>query len=118
MIENARKKIMDEMSKEKSPYIQVIGNYLLRYLEQNPGVAAAILNQEKSIKQSMEEMKRVAEKNKVGNCAVLTDEEGFAVVLKYFGIQEEPGRQSASARSLSSKRETEINFDVKLEDLL
>lgn len=118
MIEQARKKLTDEMSKDSSPYVQVIGNFLIQYIEQNPGAAEAILTNGKSIKQSMEEMKNVAEKKKVGNCAVLTDQEGFKVALNYYGIKDKPGQQPASVGSLPSRAETEINFDVKLEDLL
>lgn len=83
-------KIKAEMDKEKNPYVQVVGNFLLQHLESNPSDADRILNKDKSIIKSLDEMKKVAEKQKVGNVAVLSDQEGFAVVLKYFEIDSEP----------------------------
>lgn len=87
-------------------YIQVVGEFLLKHLE-NPGSAERILAQEKTIGKSLDEMRKEAEKKKVGNCAVLTDAEGFAVVLRYFGIE--------PAAAPEPKQD---DFDVKLEDLL
>jgi hypothetical protein len=84
---SSMEKLQSEMDKNKSnPYIQVVGNFLLQHLTQNPQDVEKILNSDKTIAKSLDEMRKVAEKKKVGNCAVLTDQEGFEVVLKYFGI--------------------------------
>jgi hypothetical protein len=86
-------KINNEMESSTNPYIKFVGDYLLGHLEQHPEDAAKILNKDKTIGKSLEEMRKVAEKRKVGNCAVLSDAEGFAVVLKYF--QEEAPAKAA-----------------------
>lgn len=59
----------------------------MRHLEANPSAAEKIIVKEKSIKGSIAEMRKEAEKQKVGNVAVLSDAEGFAAVLKYYGIE-------------------------------
>jgi phosphopantothenoylcysteine synthetase/decarboxylase len=82
-------KLNNEMTSNKNnPYVQVVGNFLLQNLKKNPNAAEKILNKDKSILKSLDAMRKEAEKVKVGNCAVLTDEQGFAVVLDYFEIKE------------------------------
>jgi len=111
-------KLQTEMTANATnPIIQVIGGFLLQHLNNNPMDAEKILVTDKTIAKSYDEMRKVAEKKKVGNCAVLTDQEGFAVVLKYFGITGAPAVPLAPAtpdiKPLSSN-----DFDIKLEDLL
>ncbi len=121
MSKNAISKIQTEMDQNtNNPYIQVVGGFLLQHLDANPGSAERILAEGKSIKASLDEMRKVAEKKKVGSCAVLTDAEGFAVVLKYFGI--EPGQATVAPaikhEPLPTPEKPVDGFDVKLEDLL
>lgn len=107
MLQNAISKLKTEMEQSNNnPYIQVVGEFLLKHLVSNPGSAELINNPDKTIGGSLDAMKKEAEKKKVGSCAVLTDDEGFAVVLKYFGI--EPATESKPKPA----------FDVSLDDLL
>ena len=88
MVQEAIKKINDEMDKEKTnPFVRVIGNILLEYLDVDPGAAEKIINKDKAIGKSLDEMRKLAETKKVGNCAMLTDQEGFEIVLKYYDIE-------------------------------
>ncbi|WP_294186390.1 Cas9 inhibitor AcrIIA9 family protein [uncultured Clostridium sp.] len=87
MINEARTKINDEMEKENNPYVKLIGEYLLEVIKNNETAAEKILDKDKSIMKSFDEMRKVAEKVKVGNMAMISDEEGFSIVLKYFGIE-------------------------------
>ncbi len=87
MIEKAAEKIKAEMEKDKAPYIQVIGNYLLKQIEINKTAATAIVKEGKTIKGSVEEMRKEAQKKAVGGCGILTDAEGFEIVRKYFGFE-------------------------------
>lgn len=108
MIHEAKQKLKTEMDQNlNNPYIQTVGGYLLQHLEQNPAAAEKIMQTDKTIAKSLDEMKKEAEKKKVGNCAVLTDQEGFAIVLKYFGVD---GKTTSPAKSTA--------FDISLEDLL
>lgn len=113
----AIEKIRAEM-KTTNPYTLVVGNFLLQHLESNPEAAEKILVQDKTIAKSLEAMRKVAEKKKVGNVAVLTDAEGFAEVLKYFGIDGQPVKVEASgAPSAKPERPTD-EFNVSLDDFL
>ena len=89
MLEKATEKLTNEMtSNPTQPYVQVVGQYLLNHLEAQPEHADNILAEDKTILKSLDVMRRFAERKKVGNVAVLTDDEGFAVVLQYFGCWE------------------------------
>lgn len=116
MVERAILKIQSEMDQNKNnPYVQVVGGFILQHLEVNPDNAEKILNEEKTIIKSLDEMKKAAEKKKVGNCAVLTDQEGFEVVSKYFGIDTKVDQNVIQP----TKNVTNATgFDIKLEDLL
>lgn len=128
MLAKALEKIRLEMAQNATnTYIQVVGGFLLQHLEQSPQDAEKILVTDKTIGKSLEEMRKEASKKKVGNCAVLTDQEGFAVVLKYFGI-ESTAHIAARAVPISVSSDKVIqssvvskpanDFDIKLEDFL
>ncbi|WP_411680449.1 hypothetical protein [Clostridium thailandense] len=126
MITEGIKKLNDEIYKNKSnPHIEVIGKYLIEYLNRNPDAAKEIMNKDKTIGKSLQEMKKVAEKKRVGNCAILTDQEGFEIVLKYFEIKNSKGKSDITpeakpiyvpAENVEVKKD--IDFDVNLEDFL
>jgi len=109
------------MDQNKSnPYIQAVGYFLLQHVGTHPGDAGKILNTDKTIAKSLDEMKKVASAKKVGNCAVLTDQEGFAVVLKYFGIEtvaSVPAQARPTAPAPISKPQS-TDFNISLDDLL
>jgi hypothetical protein len=93
------------------------------HLERNPQDAEKILAADKTILKSLDEMKKAAEKKKVGNMAVLTDAEGFSVVFKYFGIEGKPTifnyfDTPVATPELEPSKASSRSFDVKLEDLL
>lgn len=121
-IANVVAKLNSEMDQHKNDsYVQVVGSYLVAHLDKYPQDAAKIAADEKTIVKSLDEMKKAASKKKVGNCAVLAPQEGFAIVMKYFGITESDGlvvpaphRPAAPARVKAS----DIDFNVSLADLL
>lgn len=113
MIENAVKKLTDEMEKNQNhAYIQYVGKYLTEYITQHPEAAEKIMNQDKTIAGSLAEVKKEARKKKTGNVAVLSDQEGFDAVLNYFEVT--ATSPAAPAPATPTKR----RFDVSLEDLL
>ena len=118
MLEQAINKIHEEMEKNKdNKYIQVIGAYLASYLRENPNAAANIMTEGKTIEGSLGAMRKVAEKKKKGNFAVLTPSEGYKAVLEYYGLlkgDEEPAAVQASVQQTPVK----TGFNVSLTDLL
>ncbi|MBC2721819.1 hypothetical protein [Desulfosporosinus sp.] len=130
----AIEKIRSEMTQNTAnSYIQVVGGFLLQHLELHPQGAEKILAIDKTIAKSLEEMRKEASKKKVGNCAVLTDQEGFTVVLKYYGIEAAAPGPASNIPPQSIPKEAAVNptapsaptatkpvddFDIKLEDLL
>lgn len=116
-------KIKAEMKKDKNPYVQVIGQFLLQHVESDPRSAEKIMAKDKTIIKSLAAMQIEAQKKKVGNCAVLTDQEGFAIVLKYFGIDgpvetSKPVKQEHKEQRAEPAPTKSNDFDIKLEDLL
>lgn len=89
MHDKAMEKLRNEMTANANhPYVQVVGQFLLEHLETKPEHADRILSENKTLLKSLETMRRFAERKRVGNMAMLTDEEGFGVVLQYFGCWE------------------------------
>lgn len=122
MIERAIKKINDEIKKENNPYVKVIGQYLLSIVKNNEDAAEKVIAEEKSIMKSLEEMRKEAEKVKVDNMAILSDEEGFAIVLKYFGIEKEENINIDAVKVIDFKAKKEEKkedvLDISLDDYL
>jgi hypothetical protein len=126
MIKDAINKINSEISQNKNnPYFQVVGEFLLQHLNACPESAEKILTEGKTIGKSLDEMRKAAEKKKVGNCAVLTDQEGFAIVFKYYDINENAPisfpivkEAPAPVATKTSEKKASIDFDVSLDDFL
>jgi hypothetical protein len=111
-------KLKSEMSSNNNPYVQAVGQFLLQHLDQNPQNAEKISCQDKTIIKSLDEMRKVAEKKKIANCAVLTDTEGFSVVLKYFGIDGQVVVPGAPIPVVDTSKTSTSDFEVKLDDFL
>jgi hypothetical protein len=112
---DAIEKIRDEMASnaKQGGYIQVVGDMLLQNLDAHPEAAEKILADGKTIKGSLAAMRTEAQKHQTDGCGVLTDEEGFAVVLRYYGIDSKPAPRPAAAPAAKA-----VGFDVDLDDLL
>lgn len=116
MYQEAVSKLKTEIEQSKNnPYVQVVGNFLLDHLERNHQYAENIMTTDKTITKSLDEMQKVAAKKKVGNYAVLTDQEGFGIVLKYFGID---SATTISVPTADQKSKSKVDFDISLDDLL
>ncbi|MDP4146973.1 MAG: hypothetical protein Q8936_21285 [Bacillota bacterium] len=126
MIEEAKKKIKDEMEKNKDDFTKDIGKYLLQQIEINTKAAEKIVTGDKTIQGAIEEMTKIAEKRVVrkGNRAVvrMTPEEGFEIVAKYYefkGIQTEIKVEEVTAPVIQEIKEIpKAKFEVNIEDLL
>lgn len=125
MITKAINKLKAEMDKEnKDVYVKVIGDFMLQYLDKYPEASEKILAEGKTIVNSIDEMAKMARKKAIKGRAMLTDQEGFEIVLKYFGIEASstPGGVSVvkeiKVPAPKEKANSDVDFDVKLEDLL
>lgn len=123
MLENAIKKIKDEIEKENNPYVKVIGEYLLGVLKDNESAAEKVLEKDKTIMKSLKEMEKAAQKVKVGNMGILTDEEGYAIVLKYFDITKEKNESINNENVIDFKskkieKQEEDILSISLDDYL
>jgi hypothetical protein len=109
MLQQALQKLQQEIGNNgKTPYIQYVGGELMKYVRSNPDRAELFLAEGKSIAGSLEVLRKAAEKQKVGNCAVVAPDEGIAIVLEYFGVQRQPVEPEPVA----------VGFDVSVDDLL
>lgn len=85
-VQEAIEMISMEMFDTPNPYVQVVGKFLSDYINKNPECGEVFIDSKKTLAQSLIVMKKEAEKVKVDNVAVLTDEQGFEIVLKFFGF--------------------------------
>jgi hypothetical protein len=126
MFNQAILKIETEMNQSKNnSYIQAVGSFLLQYLKVNPEAAEKILAADKSIVKSLDAMRQAASQKKVNNCAVLADQEGFTIVLKYFGINSTATATATATVAIEQSKENpvierkaSVDFDISLKDLL
>ncbi len=117
MNEKAIEKITKEMNNSPSnAYVQYIGGALIKHLRQSLNDIGKIMNEEKTIAKSLQAMRKEAEKHRIGNCAMLTPEQGLEIVYKYFGIGTKVSPQST--QPTAPKENSGVKFDLKLEDLL
>jgi len=118
MLTKAIEKLQSEMTANKAnSYIQVVGEFLIGHLNANPKSADKILVADKTIGRSLDQMRKAADKKKVGNSAMFTPQEGFEIVMKYFGIDGvTPAVIPLAPATVDTKPAND--FDIKLEDLL
>ncbi|MDR3561237.1 MAG: hypothetical protein P4N59_07355 [Negativicutes bacterium] len=120
MLTRAIEKIKAEMAQNKTQFTQVVGDFLLTHLMAHPADVDKIMAEGKTIAKSLEAMRTEASKKKTGNYAVLAPSEGFAIVLKYFGIDAavtaRPPVPPPAAPPVPKK--SAVDFDVSLDDLL
>ncbi|MEG0133517.1 MAG: Cas9 inhibitor AcrIIA9 family protein [Clostridium sp.] len=104
-IQGASIKINNEMQKEKNPYVEVIGSFLLKEIIKNKDAAEMVANSDKTIMGSLEAMRKVAAEKKTENYAILTDDEGFNIVCDYYGFE----------NGIIESRTYEVTKEVKTE---
>ncbi|WP_238649736.1 hypothetical protein [Paenibacillus piscarius] len=84
-MEQAVAKLKTEMEANKeNGMVQQVGNYLLQVIAVNPAAVEKVLAADKTIVKSCSAMESAANKARRN---YFTDEEGYAEVRKYFGIQ-------------------------------
>ncbi|WGV57810.1 hypothetical protein QIH01_20275 [Brevibacillus brevis] len=121
MLSDAISKLDTEINGSKdNPYIKVIGDFLIRHLETNPDDAEKIMAADKTIAKSLDAMKAEAKKKQRNGMAMLTDAEGFAIVLKYFGIKGAPAtvQVKPTPAPVVTEAAPRNKFNVKLDDFL
>lgn len=117
MINQAIEKIKAEMEENKNPYTEIIGNYVIQQIQVNPQVAEAIINEEKTLAESLEQMRKEALKVKQGDIAILTDEQAFKIIRDYFGFENVQQNIYSSAEPKEAKA-TDDDFNVSLNDFI
>ncbi|MEC0370863.1 Cas9 inhibitor AcrIIA9 family protein [Paenibacillus chibensis] len=117
-MQEAINKLQSEMDgKESNDYIKLIGNFLIQHIQANPAAAEKVLAADKTIAKSLAEMAQEARKKvSVGGMTMLTDQEGYSVVLKYFGIED--ALIMIQTNPTAPNENSENKFDVSLDDLL
>lgn len=109
MLKEALEKLQVEITAHpKNKYAAVVGGFMMDRIRDHPEDAEKVMVEGKTIAGSLDAMKAEAKKNQANGVGVLTDEEGFAIVLGYYGIIRPQPEAIPAPRS----------FDVTLDDLL
>lgn len=93
-----------EMFDVQNPYVMVVGKFLTDHLTKNPQDVEKYMkavDEKKTLSGSLLVMQEEARKTAVNNVAVLTDEQGFEIVLKYYGFI--PGGEELAKPATPSK---------------
>lgn len=112
MLQQALQKIRDEIgnANKRDKYVAVIGSFLTKHLKDHPEHAELIVKDGKTIAGSLKAMQEEAKKQAYNGQAMFTDEEGFAIVLKYYGVKvDKPAEEIATPP---------LEFKLTLDDLL
>jgi hypothetical protein len=118
MREKAIEKLRTEMEQNKeNAYIQLIGQFLIQKIDMIPELSEKIMDPSKTIANSLKFMEAEAKK-KAGSSrmAMFTPDEGFAIGLKYYGIQASESASPGPASITIPQNKPELKFS--LEDLL
>lgn len=87
MLQQALQKLQKEIGeKTKDAYVSHVGSFLIKHVKEHPEHAAFIIADDKTISGSLAAMREVARKRQSNGVGVLSDEEGFNIVLKYFNV--------------------------------
>lgn len=116
-IKDAEKKIHDEMNNADG-CVKVVGKYLLDLVSQSEENAEAVLNKKCSIKKSLDVMKTEVKKKAKNGMAVLTDEEGFKIIRKYYGIGKPDEENPKIIKLDTGKIIPDVVLDIDLDSLL
>ncbi|MEG0259576.1 MAG: Cas9 inhibitor AcrIIA9 family protein [Lysinibacillus sp.] len=101
-MQQAIEKINAEMAQSNNPYVQVIGQFLLTQITTKEA-AEKVLEATKTVENSLNAMQKEAKKKAVNGMAMLTDEEGYAIVLAYFGLEQDTQPQKAPKANVKVK---------------
>ncbi|KUP24898.1 hypothetical protein [Paenibacillus sp. DMB5] len=85
-MQQAIDKLQKEMEASKHPYVKVVGEHVLKVLQVNPAAAEKVLTDGKTIAGALSAMKSEAMKTKFEGMGMLSDEDGYAIALKYYGF--------------------------------
>lgn len=110
MLEQAIAKIEAEIKESKEPYVKFIGQYMIDHIKGTPTDAAAIMKNGKTVTGSLAFMKEKARKNATGGCAMFTPDEGFAIIMEYYGLQGDA--------IVTKSQETPKRINLNIDDLL
>ncbi len=90
MKEKAIEKINAEMQKNPdNQYIEIIGQYIIDKCESD-AAAEKVLAAGKTLSGCLDKIKAAAKKKAINGVGVVTEDEAFAEVNKYFGFTEKP----------------------------
>lgn len=109
MLEKAIEKLQQEMAASKEPYVKFIGQYMLDHIKGRPADAAAIMQEGKTIAGSLAFMREKAKKKAAGGYAMFTPDEGFEIIMEYYGLGEK------TKPILESKNRIDIDIDSLLD---
>lgn len=109
-MQQAISKLNVEMQEKNNQYVSLIGGMLINKMESGADLAELIMAEGKTITGSLEAMKNEAKKKQSGGMAMLTDEEGFKIVLKYYGYDD--GQAISNVHSAAVSKSQVINIDL------
>lgn len=108
MIEEAKKKIQEEINKSKNPNLKSIGSYLLEQIEINRDAAKKINSKDKTLSGAHSKVVNEARKRAVDGGAYIEDYEVYKMVRDYFEFE-------AVQNKIMEVEVNEIKEDHKIE---
>lgn len=110
--EQATIKINTEMqSRPSDAFYEAIGQYVIDRCA-DAAAAETVLAKGKTLKGAVEKVTAAAKSHRQGNMAVMRDDEVFAIVSEYFGLEGLPdNRLAPPVPAAQSRRAVSVDFD-------
>jgi hypothetical protein len=115
MKEQAIEKLLKEMEAAGGKrYVQVVGQMLIQAMDRYPDLAEKVLQEDKTIKESIEKMRDEAAKQKEGNVGILSDVDAMPIILKYYGVKMSSEVPAPAVAPAPAKPDFSVDLDTLL----
>ena len=113
--QQAMDKIRDEMARAAdNSGIAVLGEWLTERLTREPGIAGAILQNDKSLAGAFNKIRDYARKIAKGGSACVADTKAFEITSEYFGIPARPEEAPPEPQALAPGEPDALDLDALL----
>ena len=85
--DRAMDRVRDEMARAKMGGVQGVGEVVTDLLPQMPALAAAVMEDGKTLEGCFKELEKYAREHKKGNSYYMPPGEAMGLILKYYGIE-------------------------------
>lgn len=112
MIEEAIKKVSNEIAKIKAPYGEVLGTYIITKLLNTEENAKKVMDEKKTLEGCLNSVKGSAKKSAVNGMAMVDENTVYGWIREYYGINEQKATEQTAPAPAENGRKIVSLFDM------